>query len=104
MRRSALSDLLLSLMIHQGIILMIWINAQFSTAEFSSRSSVRLRRLGLVAMALATLGGCVAADYWPYTGSYYLGGYANPGYIYRYPGILGRVWRLLGWRRAWPLA
>ena len=31
-----------------------------------------LRRLGLVAMALATLGGCVAADYWPYTGSYYL--------------------------------
>ena len=45
-----------------------------------------LRRLGLVVMALATLGGCVAADYGSSTGSYYPGGYAYPGYIYGYPG------------------
>ncbi len=34
----------------------------------------------------STLGGCVAANYGSYTGSYYPGGYAYPGYIYGYPG------------------
>ena len=37
-----------------------------------------LRRLGLVVMAMATLGGCVVTDYGSYTGSYYPGGYAYP--------------------------
>ena len=63
-----------------------------------------LRRLGLVVMAIATLGGCVVTDYGSYTGSYYPGGYAYPGYVYRIPGEFGRVWRFLGWRGAWPLA
>lgn len=45
-----------------------------------------LRRLGLVVMAMATLGSCVVTDYGTYTGSYYPGGYAYPGYVYGYPG------------------
>jgi hypothetical protein len=46
--------------------------------------------------ALIALGGCAAGvDYGPYTGSYYTGAYALPGYAYGHPyGSvgLGGIW------------
>ena len=87
MRRSALSDLLLDL--DQRAILDSGV--QLSQQRTIGRRSVTvhtraLRRLGLIVMALATLGGCVAADYGSSTGGYYSGGYAYSEYIYGYPG------------------